>query len=127
MASGFELVSRTSQIETQITGQGYATLDARSRYTPRRYILRTVLPWTILTLGVAFPIFIWHYMYKSLEERYPRITIRANPDGSGTFFEERGKTGSMILSEPMTHPETGQTGWSGCPDDYYRNIIQGWQ
>ena len=127
MASGFELVARTPRIETELTGEGYAILTARSRYTPKRYFFRTVLPWTIVTLGAALPIFIWHYIYKSTEERYPSITIQANPDGSGTFLEERQKTGSMLIGgEPMVHPETGQTGWSGCPDDYYRNVIQGW-
>jgi hypothetical protein len=55
MASGFEVISRTPRIEAELTGQGHAILIAKSRYTPRRYILRTVVPWTILTLGAPSP------------------------------------------------------------------------
>lgn len=96
-ASGFELLSRTSRIEAELTGEGHAILNAKSRYTPRRYIVRTVIPWTVLTLGAALPIFVWHYMAKSMNERCPSITIESNPDDSGTFLESRQKTGSMLI------------------------------
>jgi hypothetical protein len=63
-------------------------------------------------------------MNKSMSERYPGITIEPNIDGSGTYLESRQKTGSMLIGgEPMVHPETGEVGWSGLPDEYVQNVI----
>ena len=134
-ASGFVLERRTSQIEVELTGEGRADLRARSRYSSEidnlvpslRYLFRTVLPWTVLTFGLAFPVLTWRYAHMTMGgEQYPYITISSNPDGSGVFLEERRK-GDSLFGKPMVHPETGETGWSGCPDDYYRNIVEGWK
>lgn len=48
------------------------------------------------------------------------------------FLEERHKGGAMGASgalggKPMVHPETGQTGWDGCPNEYYRDIFDVWK
>lgn len=121
------IVTRTPQIEAEMTEQGYAVLNARSRYASvKRYLLPYDIALDHPYLWPGDPLFIWHYMHKSVSERFPSIDIRSNRDDSGTFIEERQKTGSMLIEgEPMVHPETGQTGWSGRPDDYPQGIIHG--
>jgi hypothetical protein len=108
-------------------------LRAKSRYASGiddiipslRYLLRTVLPWTVFTLGLALAYLIPRYVHMVMGgEQYPAITIKPNPDGSGTYLEERSK-GNALTGKPMVHPEMGETGWSGCPDEYFRNVIRG--
>ena len=82
---------------------------------------KAVLPWTVLTLGLAFPVLVWRYVGMTMGgEQYPHITIVANPDGSGTYVEERRK-GDILSGKPMVHPETG---WSGLPDEYIENVVR---
>ncbi len=136
MASGFVLESRSSPWETELTGEGHADLRARSRYSSGlaeglipslRYLVRTVLPWTVFTFGAALMVLVPRYIHMVMGgEQYPHVAIRANPDGSGVFLEERRK-GNFLSGKPMVHPQTGQTGWDGCPDDYYRNIVEDWK
>ena len=125
MASGLELESRTPRIEAEITGEGYASLRARSRHSSEidpiipswRYLLRTVLPWTVFTLGAALVVLMPRYIHIVMGgEQYPAITIKANPDGSGTFLEER-RQGDILMGKHMVHRETVETGWSGCADE----------
>lgn len=135
MASGFVLESRTSPWETELTGEGQADLRARSRYTSGasevipsfRWLLRTALPWTVLTFGAALLVLVPRWVHMVMGgEQYPRVLVQAIPDGSGVFLEERRK-GDALFGRPMVHPETGQTGWDGCPEDYYRNVVEGWK
>jgi hypothetical protein len=59
-------------------------------------------------------------------EEFPQIRIFFDREGSGRLLEERTKVSAFGLEVPMAHPETGQTGWTGVPESYYQNVIQGW-
>jgi hypothetical protein len=120
----FELVSRSPAVDMAPDFQ-YALLKGSSRYTPGRYMLRVVLPWTIFTLGAAtlfFWAFVWHYLWRVSNEELPQIRIFFDREGSGRFLEERTKVSAFGLEVPMVHPKTGQTGWTGVPESYYQNV-----
>lgn len=42
-------------------------------------------------------------------------------------FSEKHRMGDVLSGKPTVHPQTGQTGWDGCPDAYYRSIFEGWK